>query len=289
MQTDGNLVVYAPGGQALWSTGTGGGNWNASAVIQTDGNFVVYAPTGRPLWSWRSGRTGLSGSTLSAGQSLSAGQALWSSDGSYEAIMQTDGNFVVYAAGGKPTWSTGTGTPGSRIAMQGDGNLVVYTPGGQPAWASSTGGADGKLAMQTDSNLVVYFSGVPLWSSNRAHGTTATSNRFVPGNCTWYAAQRWDQATGSYPGFIGNAWQWTANAINSGYTVTATPQPRSVVVFPKTGTSPDGHVAWVDSVARNSDGSISVHIDEMNLQKLYQIDSRTITNTSDLRYVLVPY
>jgi hypothetical protein len=57
--------------------------------------------------------------------------------------MQSDGNLVVYHAGGGPTtggalWSTGTYRhPGAYALSQPDGNVVVYRPGGGP----STGGA----------------------------------------------------------------------------------------------------------------------------------------------------
>jgi surface antigen len=289
LQGDGNLVVYAPGGKALWASHTAGDS-DVSAVMQGDGNFVLYGPGSRPLWSSMGGLTGLSTMMLYEGQRLYAGQALWSGPGGYEAVMQGDGNFVVYAPGGAALWATHTSVPGSSIILQGDGNLVVYAPGGKALWASSTGGGNGALVMQGDSNLVIYFAGVPLWSSNRSHGATRGYNGFTAGYCTWYAAQRWDQATGSFPGFNGNAYQWASNARTAGYTVTSRPEPRSVVVFPQgPGAQYLGHVAWVDSVTRNSNGSISVHIDEMNVNGLGVIDSRTITNSSSLQYILVPY
>jgi surface antigen len=292
MQADGNLVVYAPGGQALWWSGTSGGNWNASAVMQTDGNFVVYAATARPLWSWKGGRTGLSGSTLFAGQSLSAGQGLWSSDGSYEAIMQTDGNFVEYGPSGV-VWDSGTRVAGSHIAMQTDGNLVIYPPSGAAVWSTSTHGAGGIFALQTDSNSVIYFAGTALWSSNRNHGKTSSSDPNAgpdAGQCTYWAGYEWDQATGSWPDITGNADQWATNGASAGFTVTPRPEPRSIVVFPDSDTPGfPGHVAWVTSVARNSNGSISVSISEMNHAGLGVVDTRTITNSPELRYILAPY
>lgn len=106
-------------------------------------------------------------SMLRAGQALSAGQALWSSNGSYQAVMQGDGNFVEYGPSGV-VWASGTDVPGSHIVMQGDGNLVIYTPSGSPVWASSTEpSSNDSLVMQTDGNLVIYSQGgLPLW----AHG-----------------------------------------------------------------------------------------------------------------------
>jgi len=66
--------------------------------------------------------------TLFAGHSLGTNQYLTSCNGQYKAIMQGDGNFVVYAPQSKPLWWTGTTTPGSFTAFQTDGNLVVYSP-----------------------------------------------------------------------------------------------------------------------------------------------------------------
>lgn len=49
-QADGNLVLYGPGGQALWDSETYG-NPGADFVLQDDGNAVIYAPDGRALWN----------------------------------------------------------------------------------------------------------------------------------------------------------------------------------------------------------------------------------------------
>jgi hypothetical protein len=49
MQTDGNLVVYSPSNQPLWSTGTYN-DPGARAIMQSDGNFVLYSPSNQPLW-----------------------------------------------------------------------------------------------------------------------------------------------------------------------------------------------------------------------------------------------
>jgi hypothetical protein len=50
LQSDGNLVVYAPSGSALWNSVTEGHRGD-SAIVQEDGNFVVYSPSQQPLWN----------------------------------------------------------------------------------------------------------------------------------------------------------------------------------------------------------------------------------------------
>lgn len=52
------------------------------------------------------------------------------------AIMQTDGNFVLYRTG-TPTFATGTaGMPGNYLQVQDDSNIVVYTSSSAPVWSS---------------------------------------------------------------------------------------------------------------------------------------------------------
>src|SRR5438552_16752363 len=64
--------------------------------------------------------------TLNANQSLRPGQQLASANGVYQAVYQTDGNFVVYG-GGRPLWNTHTnGRASDVLIMQNDGNLVIY-------------------------------------------------------------------------------------------------------------------------------------------------------------------
>jgi len=56
------------------------------------------------------------------------------------AVMQDDGNFVVYDSFQNPLWSTGTfGNSGAFIILQDDGNLVVYASDAlTPLWQSVT-------------------------------------------------------------------------------------------------------------------------------------------------------
>lgn len=92
-------------------------------------------------------------------------------NGSYKAVYQNDGNFVVYRSS-SALWTSGTsGRGATKISLQGDSNLVVYGAGA--LWASNTAAGkrwnDTKLAMQSDGNLVLYGVGdgrsTALWSS----------------------------------------------------------------------------------------------------------------------------
>lgn len=88
-------------------------------TLQLDGNLVLtWAATGQPLWD--SGTAGVRSAV---------------------ALLQQDGNFVIYDSAGHPVWFTDTHDhPGARLAVQDDGNVVVYAPSGQALWAAGTGG-----------------------------------------------------------------------------------------------------------------------------------------------------
>eukprot|EP01084_Bolivina_argentea_P029267 54308_1 len=112
--------------------------------------------------------------TLRAVQLLQQDEFLTSLNGSYKAVMQTDGNFVVYENNGnKVKFATNTAKKGSGpyvCAMQADNNLVVYG-NGKALWASHTdnkGEKSARCVMQNDGNLVVYDSkNNAIWSSNK--------------------------------------------------------------------------------------------------------------------------
>jgi hypothetical protein len=107
------------------------------------------------------------------GHGLTPGQAVFSCDGQFELIMQTDGNLVLYENGVTPAlWNTGTeGQDVAYMIMQEDGNLVVYNTSEVAVWNSQTDGYEGGyLAIQNDGNLVIYKKtpSVPqnaVWSS----------------------------------------------------------------------------------------------------------------------------
>jgi hypothetical protein len=93
---------------------------------------------------------------------LNQSEKLISKNGKYQAEMQADGNFVIYAPNRVAIWSSGTngrGTAPYKLVMQADGNLVIYGANGF-VWNSGTQGsaAPYRLVMQDDANLCIYDS-----------------------------------------------------------------------------------------------------------------------------------
>lgn len=90
--------------------------------------------------------------TLTKGQSIAFGNN--------KAILQDDGNFVIYNNKGKPLIASNTvGSNTDRVIFQGDGNLVAYR-GSSPVWASDTvGNPNASLVFRSDGNMTIYNQG----------------------------------------------------------------------------------------------------------------------------------
>lgn len=118
-------------------------------------------------------------SILAPGQTLKRGEQLTSPNGRFKAVMQTDGNFVIYGPGNsvlRPWMGAG-----DTASMNTDGNFVLYS-GGHDTWASDTAGNGGaRLLMQNDGNLVVYSAPAAgnraLWESETSGGRVYEPSR----------------------------------------------------------------------------------------------------------------
>jgi surface antigen len=132
----------------------------------------------------------------------------------------------------------------------------------------------------------------PVGVAYRAMGMTQGVNPGTPGQCTWGAAQKWFEASGSYPALSGNAMSWSDSAMASGWTVVDDAQDRSIVVFQPgvAGAGSVGHVAWVDSVSQHPDGPW-IHVNEMNNAYTGGVgifNDRDIKDVPGMSYILLP-
>jgi hypothetical protein len=103
---------------------------------------------------------------LLPGEALLKDMSLVSNNGAYHAVMQREGNFVVYRASNMDKgYASGTEGPTPELMMQGDGNLCMHVNGGRgagrpPVWcrgADSKGPA--KLVLTDDGDLVIVTTG----------------------------------------------------------------------------------------------------------------------------------
>lgn len=100
-------------------------------------------------------------------------------------------------------------------------------------------------------------------------------NHFTYGYCTWYVATR-----RCIP-WMGNAWQWWGNARAYGYAEGSAPQRGAVAVWGQSGSSPLGHVAYVEAVGPS--GGVpagSFLVSEMNYTGWGRVDYRTVPNNA---------
>jgi surface antigen len=114
-------------------------------------------------------------------------------------------------------------------------------------------------------------------SSSVSPAVSGAANGFSYGYCTWWVAHK-----RPIP-WRGNAYQWWWNARPFGFAEGATPRVGAVMVMGISGSSPQGHVAYVESV--DPDGSFVVS--EMNWWGVAgggwnRVDYRRITSTGGL-------
>jgi hypothetical protein len=118
-----------------------------------------------------------SSDTLRHGAILYQEGYLRSTNDAYFAIMQRDGNLVVYTSRDfspvNAQWSSNSTDKGQqpyRLMLLDNGNLVIRDVNNKQIWSTHTAGIGAKphyLTMQIDRNLVLYDAyHQPVWASN---------------------------------------------------------------------------------------------------------------------------
>ena len=105
---------------------------------------------------------------IAAGEGLTAGETVYSCNCRYRLTLQDDGELALASDSGT-FWTAGTAGRGAAVAvMQDDGNFVVYSATSAALWSTHTDGHAGAIvSVQDDGNLVVYDAGgAAVWASN---------------------------------------------------------------------------------------------------------------------------
>ncbi|MFT4263652.1 MAG: hypothetical protein QM572_09750 [Nocardioides sp.] len=113
--------------------------------------------------------TNAAGSTvvLDTKASMTTGTRVKSPNGTFELVLEPDGNLVLYDNQTRAhVWESHT-TTGTTLLMQSDGNLVLYDSAGKAPWATgSNSPTANKFLLRNDGTLqVVDPTGKALWSS----------------------------------------------------------------------------------------------------------------------------
>jgi Bacterial tandem repeat domain 1 len=100
---------------------------------------------------------------MTSGQALSRGTSLnkvSSTDGRYTLQLQTDGNLALMDSGANPPkalWTAGTANTAASVAlMQSDGNFVLYDQNVNVVWASNTANNPGAYLTVEDGFLLIH-------------------------------------------------------------------------------------------------------------------------------------
>jgi len=195
LESNGNLVFKDASNREVWSTNTQG-KGVVNLIMEDNGNLALYDKDGKEVWSSGTGgfdhkkirmRAGGNAAEqeelylsskidrLNAGEFFLQGGFLLSMNEKYKAIMQPDGNFVVYNKGNEAisaVWATHTYSRGKapyRLIMHASGRLVVYDGRENALWTlqkTERDGAGQYLMLENEGSLSVYSEkGEKLWSS----------------------------------------------------------------------------------------------------------------------------
>lgn len=134
LQDDGNLVLVRY--QALWSS-------DLNLPLVPEATSVMTLPPGFKMEQGREYKIG-----------------------PITFVFQGDGNLVSYDANMHPLWNAGTQNQGADTAvMQEDGNFVIYnSKEGRAVWNTQASGNNGAYAIVTDNGRFTVMKDGPIWA-----------------------------------------------------------------------------------------------------------------------------
>nr|WP_162179160.1 CHAP domain-containing protein [Bifidobacterium biavatii] len=158
------------------------------------------------------------------------------------------------------------------------------TSGGSSSGGSTGGNTGGSTNNSTNTNTNSGGSSSSGTSGGQGTSNGDSGNAYAGGQCTWYAYNRRKEMGIGTPSYLGNGADWANTAPSYGLRVDNVPQVGAALSFYQGQDGADGtygHVAVVEAV--NADGTIL--ISEMNVQGLYVVSYRTLTNNGQYRFV----
>jgi hypothetical protein len=178
LQGDGNLVIYDVTGKALWNSVSFGPAGQYALSVRDDGVAVIRDQDQKVVWTSGFHRKACL-PDWKAGAWLSAGDCVISPNGGYALIMSAQGSLELDPvkdgdAVGAPLWtskSRASAAGSASAVMQGDGNLVIYDRAepdhNKAVWNSATNRGPGDYSVQvTDQGEIrILDANRTIWSS----------------------------------------------------------------------------------------------------------------------------
>lgn len=175
LESDGNLALFDSNGLKYWHSVTYGRNAGPYTLqLQDDGNLVLSDKNGKFWFSFIWLYPDMLVSNINP--VLKPGDRLVSKNRKNTLLYQGLSNLVLYTDVNKPTaiWAVGTVKPKAGVAvLESNGNFVLYDEAHVPYWSTNTANvsknAPYRLVVKGDNTLVLYDNiGQTLWSTGTA-------------------------------------------------------------------------------------------------------------------------
>ncbi|OQV21984.1 hypothetical protein BV898_04195 [Hypsibius exemplaris] len=169
LQTDGNLVIYAPANSSqrvMWASGSNSAaTAGASLRLENTGALCLFKTADVCLWHSDPNATVASHSAcpeyIHSGANMTEDQSIWSPNRQARLTLETTGKAVIYrTCDGAPVWSSNMRKRHygkNFLTMQPDGNAVIYEPNNIVIYEPNIKSSISRSRQQRpDRNLVVW-------------------------------------------------------------------------------------------------------------------------------------